>query len=693
MMFFIDKFFIIRLVPTISLVFVLAACTGVDSGDSGGKAADTTAPIITLTGPATVELEEGEAYVDQGASASDNIDGDISGNIVVDESAVNVDATGSYTLTYNVSDVADNSATEVTRTVTVTAGGVKAADTTAPVMTLTGPATVELEEGEAYTDQGAEAKDNKDGIITANIVETGSVDIDTIGSYTLTYNVSDASGNVATEVTRTVTVTAVADTTPPPIVEATASIADVTLADSNFQTCFDSHVSTNNWQLISEVDSLDCNSSSISSISGIEVFINLQTLGLDNNNISDISALSNLTVLNELNLTTNNISELSALSSLTALSVLQLGYNNISDISALSGMSALNYLYLTANSISDISALSGTTGLMYLYLDENNISDILALSQLTFIKGLSLSYNSISDISALSALNAMNNLFINANSISDISVLLGKTDLHYLYLTNNPNLACIDIDNLATMLTNTTINRDVNCTDINSYVQWRYDAQSCAFGSWVDCQIDFSNAIQLDDFESWVIAFRTGGTKDDDNNDGFIIGNIGNSQALIATQTDTRDPGDSRRTEAKVAFIPVGDYKVSFKFFVETVPSDFDSTISQIKCGSGKPPINIKITAGGGVRVQSGGEKVLADTPGHLNEGWHIIEYTIENSKTLLSLTIDGNVLDIDNSLSVTDCSNIDGAGPSYYLKIGLYESDVPAGYRIGYQNLILKQL
>ena len=84
--------------------------------------------------------------------------------------------------------------------------------------------------------------------------------------------------------------------------------------------------------------------------------------------------------------------------------------------------------------------------------------------------------------------------------------------------------------------------------DINSYVQWRYDAQSCASVSWVDCQIDFSSAIQLDDFESWVIAFRTGGSKDDDNNDGFTISDIGNSQALIATQTDTRDPGGSRRT-------------------------------------------------------------------------------------------------------------------------------------------------
>jgi len=228
---------------------------------------------------------------------------------------------------------------------------------------------------------------------------------------------------------------------------------------------------------------------------------------------------------------------------------------------------------------------------------------------------------------------------------------------------------------------------------INSYVGWSFkDEQSCAFGAWVDCQIDFSIA-NLTDFESWVLEFRTAGSKDDDYNEGFTIGEMGNSQALIATQTDTRDPGGSRRTEAKVALIPVGDYRVTFNLFVAAVPDSFDTTISQIKCGSGKPPINIKMTDGGGVRIQSGGNTPLSDTAGYLLEGWHFVEYTIENSKKELSLTIDGNILDIDNSESITDCSDIEGAGNDYYLKIGLYENDIPPGYRIAYENLTLNQL
>jgi hypothetical protein len=57
-------------------------------------------------------------YVDSGATAEDNIDGDISASIVVTGS-VNTAIVGSYTLTYSVIDFAGNEAAPATRTVTV----------------------------------------------------------------------------------------------------------------------------------------------------------------------------------------------------------------------------------------------------------------------------------------------------------------------------------------------------------------------------------------------------------------------------------------------------------------------------------------------------------------------------------------------------------------------------------------------
>ena len=171
---------------------------------------DVTAPVITLTGDAVVSLEQATTYNDDGATASDNIDGDITGNIVT-VNPVDVDTVGSYTVTYNVSDAAGNAATQVTRTVNITA------DATAPVITLIGNATVSVASGDTYTDDGATATDNVDGDITGSIVTVNSVDTSTVGTYTVTYNVTDATGNVATEVTRTVNVLATADTTLPEI--------------------------------------------------------------------------------------------------------------------------------------------------------------------------------------------------------------------------------------------------------------------------------------------------------------------------------------------------------------------------------------------------------------------------------------------------------------------------------------------
>lgn len=82
------------------------------------------------------------------------------------------------------------------------------ADVTPPVITLLGDASVTITEGDVYNDAGATASDDTDGDITANIVTVNPVDTNTPAVYTVTYNVSDAAGNPATEVTRTVTVQA-----------------------------------------------------------------------------------------------------------------------------------------------------------------------------------------------------------------------------------------------------------------------------------------------------------------------------------------------------------------------------------------------------------------------------------------------------------------------------------------------------
>src|SRR5207245_1974661 len=79
---------------------------------------DTVPPVITLKGTSPVSVQLGSIYVDAGATATDNIDGDITSSIIT-SNPVNTSVPGTYTITYDVSDKAGNAATQVTRTVNV----------------------------------------------------------------------------------------------------------------------------------------------------------------------------------------------------------------------------------------------------------------------------------------------------------------------------------------------------------------------------------------------------------------------------------------------------------------------------------------------------------------------------------------------------------------------------------------------
>ncbi|MCF6325343.1 MAG: DUF5011 domain-containing protein [Gammaproteobacteria bacterium] len=166
---------------------------------------DDIAPEITLTGRNPQMIIAGNTYTELGATATDNVDGDISGNIIIDASAVNTAIAGSYNVTYNVSDAVGNEAIEVIRTINITA----TVDNISPVISLTGNNPQTITVGSTYTELGATATDNVDGDISGNIItDAAAVNSAIAGSYNVTYNVSDAVGNAATEVIRTVNVTA-----------------------------------------------------------------------------------------------------------------------------------------------------------------------------------------------------------------------------------------------------------------------------------------------------------------------------------------------------------------------------------------------------------------------------------------------------------------------------------------------------
>ncbi len=182
---------------------------GCDTGDT--NIADTTAPVITLIGEPSIEVNQNTPYTDEGATATDNKDDNdkITLKITVD-SNVNTAMLGGYRVKYNVSDLAGNAATEVVRTVNVVAE-IPPVDTEAPIITLLGESTEEVIKGSIYTDPGAMATDNLDKAV--RISSTGEVNTAVTGTYIITYSATDRTGNTSTK-TRTVKVI---EETPPPV--------------------------------------------------------------------------------------------------------------------------------------------------------------------------------------------------------------------------------------------------------------------------------------------------------------------------------------------------------------------------------------------------------------------------------------------------------------------------------------------
>ncbi|MBC6179060.1 DUF5011 domain-containing protein, partial [Listeria welshimeri] len=130
-------------------------------------------------------------------TAKDREDGDITGDIQVADNPVNTSKSGSYEVTYEVTD-SDNNTAQFTRTVIVTE---------API--ITGDIETRLNPNETFDDPMStiQATDKEDGDITGDIqVVDNPVDTSKPGSYEVAYEVTDSDGNKST-FTRTITVT------------------------------------------------------------------------------------------------------------------------------------------------------------------------------------------------------------------------------------------------------------------------------------------------------------------------------------------------------------------------------------------------------------------------------------------------------------------------------------------------------
>ena len=151
-----------------------------------------TPPTITLKGSSHETVDLGITYDDPvpAATATDAAEGNITSKIVTVGLPVDTNILGTHTISYTVTNNALLSAT-VHRKVTV-------ADPYFPTIILKGITPTKVEKYSHYIDAGATATDYVDGNIPADqITTTSNVNTSIVGTYTVTYKVTDAEGNTS----------------------------------------------------------------------------------------------------------------------------------------------------------------------------------------------------------------------------------------------------------------------------------------------------------------------------------------------------------------------------------------------------------------------------------------------------------------------------------------------------------------
>ena len=161
-------------------------------------------PVLALIGPAVYKMQVGKHYTELGITATDNLEGNISSKYIR-TGYLDTNTIGYYTLTYSVADLYGNLSVPIRRIVQVEI------NQTGPTIALIGSDTMKVGVKYNYTEQGATAADNLGRNISNLITTSGNINTNVLGTYPLTYIITDAFGFIASKI-RTVMVV---DTTKP----------------------------------------------------------------------------------------------------------------------------------------------------------------------------------------------------------------------------------------------------------------------------------------------------------------------------------------------------------------------------------------------------------------------------------------------------------------------------------------------
>ena len=212
--------------------------------------------------------------------------------------------------------------------------------------------------------------------------------------------------------------------------------------------CDDNQLTSLDVSACTALGTLSCDDNQLTSLD-VSACTALDGLYCANNNLTSLD-VSTCTVLTELRCFNNNLTSLN-LSTCAALTYLECYNNNLTSLNVSNGI-ALTDLYCYDNQLTSLD-LSICTALTDLECYNNNLTS-LDVSICTALIYLDCGYSSLTSLD-VSACTALAYLSCYDNNLTSLDVKNGNNiNMVYFNAEDNPNLSCIEVDNVAWSNTN-----------------------------------------------------------------------------------------------------------------------------------------------------------------------------------------------------------------------------------------------
>jgi len=192
---------------------------------------------------------------------------------------------------------------------------------------------------------------------------------------------------------------------------------------------------------IPDMLSLTCLSAAnceMSSLSGLEMAVNLESLQLGHNKLTDLAPLQDLVQLRTLSLENNGIASIMPIAGLSNLTTLSLSQNPITNIEFVLLLRKLETVALCSLGIRNADFLGPLDGLRDLQLRDNIITNISFVANLTALTKLDLRWNEITNAAPLAAGAAtLSSIYLGGNGITEVPNLRNLKNLEILSLEHN----------------------------------------------------------------------------------------------------------------------------------------------------------------------------------------------------------------------------------------------------------------